>query len=91
MSRTKECHGEFQIKSKRGRYNYYHYHSNRTKTNTYIEMTIDHAPHNCKSNILIVDDHPFIIQGYKNAITRYNPKNHEFFITEAKIVSQHIM
>jgi hypothetical protein len=26
----------------------------------------------------------FIIQGYKNAITRYNPKSHEFFITEAK-------
>jgi DNA-binding NarL/FixJ family response regulator len=37
-----------------------------------------------KNNILIVDDHPFIIQGYKNAITRYNPKVHEFFITEAK-------
>jgi DNA-binding NarL/FixJ family response regulator len=37
-----------------------------------------------KNNILIVDDHPFIIQGYKNAITRYNPKAHEFFITEAK-------
>ena len=37
-----------------------------------------------KNNILIVDDHPFIIQGYKNAITRYNPKQYEFFITEAK-------
>ena len=37
-----------------------------------------------KNNILIVDDHPFIIQGYKNAITRYNPKQFEFFITEAK-------
>jgi DNA-binding NarL/FixJ family response regulator len=37
-----------------------------------------------KNNILIVDDHPFIIQGYKNAITRYNPKNHEFSIMEAK-------
>lgn len=36
-----------------------------------------------KNNVLIVDDHPFIIQGYKNAITRYNPK-YEFFITEAK-------
>jgi response regulator of citrate/malate metabolism len=46
-------------------------------------MTIDQLPHNCKSNILIVDDHPFIIR-VKNAITRYNPKNHEFFITEAK-------
>ncbi len=37
-----------------------------------------------KSNILIVDDHPFIIQGYKNAITRYDPKQYEFFIQEAK-------
>jgi DNA-binding NarL/FixJ family response regulator len=34
-------------------------------------------------NILIVDDHPFIIQGYKNAITRYNPKEYEFFIEQA--------
>jgi len=48
-------------------------------------MTIDSAaPTTAKSNILIVDDHPFIIQGYKNAITRYNPTHHEFFITEAK-------
>jgi len=37
-----------------------------------------------KNNILIVDDHPFIIQGYKNAITRYNPNKYEFFISEAK-------
>ncbi|MGA9637134.1 response regulator [Flavobacterium sp.] len=37
-----------------------------------------------KSNILIVDDHPFIIQGYKNAITRYQPDNYEFVISEAK-------
>ena len=37
-----------------------------------------------KNNILIVDDHPFIIQGYKNAITRYNPTEFEFFIEEAK-------
>ena len=42
------------------------------------------APTTIKNNILIVDDHPFIIQGYKNAITRYNPKNHEFSIMEAK-------
>ena len=48
-------------------------------------MTIESsAPKTIKNNILIVDDHPFIIQGYKNAITRYNPKSHEFFITEAK-------
>lgn len=37
-----------------------------------------------KNNILIVDDHPFIIQGYKNAITRYNPKQFEFSILSAK-------
>jgi DNA-binding NarL/FixJ family response regulator len=37
-----------------------------------------------KHNILIVDDHPFIIQGYKNAITRYNPNQFEFTISEAK-------
>ncbi|MFV8321678.1 response regulator [Flavobacterium sp. LB3P21] len=37
-----------------------------------------------KNNILIVDDHPFIIEGYKNAITRYNPDKFEFFITQAK-------
>ena len=36
-----------------------------------------------KYNILIVDDHPFIIQGYKNAITRYNSNEFEFFITQA--------
>ncbi len=36
-----------------------------------------------KNNILIVDDHPFIIQGYKNAITRYNPNEFEFFIKQA--------
>jgi DNA-binding NarL/FixJ family response regulator len=37
-----------------------------------------------KNNILIVDDHPFIIQGYKNAITRYSPSKYEFSIFEAK-------
>lgn len=36
-----------------------------------------------KNNILIVDDHPFIIQGYKNAINRYNPNEYEFAISEA--------
>ena len=34
-------------------------------------------------NILIVDDHPFIIEGYKNAITRYNPKEYDFAISQA--------
>lgn len=48
-------------------------------------MTMESAtPTTIKNNILIVDDHPFIIQGYKNAITRYNPKSHEFSIMEAK-------
>ncbi|MBK0369425.1 response regulator [Flavobacterium agrisoli] len=34
--------------------------------------------------ILIVDDHPFIIEGYKNAITRYKPEEFEFEIVQAK-------
>lgn len=36
-----------------------------------------------KRNVLIVDDHPFIIEGYKNAITRYNPKKYDFVIAQA--------
>lgn len=36
-----------------------------------------------KQNILIVDDHPFIIEGYKNAITRYNTKQYEFSFEQA--------
>ncbi|WP_281231483.1 response regulator [Flavobacterium gelatinilyticum] len=36
-----------------------------------------------RPNILIVDDHPFIIEGYKNAITRYKPKEFEFAIEQA--------
>lgn len=36
-------------------------------------------------NILIVDDHPFIIEAYKNAIRGYNSKGaYEFSITQAK-------
>jgi DNA-binding NarL/FixJ family response regulator len=47
-------------------------------------MTIDsNTGATIKNNILIVDDHPFIIQGYKNAITRYNPNEFEFTITQA--------
>jgi DNA-binding NarL/FixJ family response regulator len=47
-------------------------------------MTFDStAKEIIKNNILIVDDHPFIIQGYKNAITRYNPKEYDFFIEQA--------
>lgn len=37
-----------------------------------------------KKNILIVDDHPFIIDGYKNAITRYNPNQYEYFFSQGK-------
>jgi DNA-binding NarL/FixJ family response regulator len=48
-------------------------------------MTTDKTPVEIlQNNILIVDDHPFIIEGYKNAITRYNPKEYEFLITQAK-------
>lgn len=48
-------------------------------------MTTDSAAlTKIKNNVLIVDDHPFIIQGYKNAITRYKPEKFEFFITETK-------
>ncbi|ABQ03826.1 response regulator [Flavobacterium johnsoniae] len=36
-----------------------------------------------KPNILIVDDHPFIIEGYKNAITRYKTNEYEFEIAQA--------
>lgn len=37
-----------------------------------------------KKNILIVDDHPFIIDGYKNAITRYKPEIYEYSFTQGK-------
>src|SRR5690606_1817628 len=47
-------------------------------------MTAETAATKLKKNILIVDDHPFIIQGYKNAITRYNPENYDLVISEAK-------
>ena len=40
-------------------------------------------PPSISRNILIVDDHPFIIEGYKNAITRYNPKDYDFSISQA--------
>ncbi|MBO9582779.1 MAG: response regulator transcription factor [Flavobacterium sp.] len=49
-------------------------------------MTFDlkaSVPQLIKKNVLIVDDHPFIIEGYKNAITRYNPKKYEFLISQA--------
>jgi len=41
------------------------------------------VPQLVQKNILIVDDHPFIIEGYKNAITRYKPKQYEFLISQA--------
>lgn len=34
-------------------------------------------------NILIVDDHPFIIEAYKNAIKGYSSAEYEFTITQA--------
>ena len=37
-----------------------------------------------KKNILIVDDHPFIIDGYKNAITRYKPDVYEYSFVQGK-------
>jgi DNA-binding NarL/FixJ family response regulator len=37
-----------------------------------------------KKNILIADDHPFIIDGYKNAITRYNPNVYEYSFSQGK-------
>ena len=36
-----------------------------------------------KINIIIVDDHPFIIEGYKNAINSYSASDYEFTITQA--------
>jgi len=36
-----------------------------------------------KINILIVDDHPFIIEAYKNTIAGYHPSQFEFNITQA--------
>lgn len=36
-----------------------------------------------KITILIVDDHPFIIEAYKNAIKGYNTSHFEFSITQA--------
>ncbi len=34
-------------------------------------------------NVLIVDDHPFIIEAYKNAIKKYSQQGLEFVITQA--------
>ena len=34
-------------------------------------------------HILIVDDHPFIIEAYKNAINKYSQQGYEFIITQA--------
>lgn len=34
-------------------------------------------------NILIVDDHPFIIEAYKNAINKYSLQGFEFVVTQA--------
>ena len=37
-----------------------------------------------KKNVLTVDDHPFILTGYRNTITRYIPEQYEFHIETAK-------
>ena len=34
-------------------------------------------------NILIVDDHPFIIQAYRNALDKYSLQGYEFVVTQA--------
>jgi len=34
-------------------------------------------------NILIVDDHPFIIQAYKNALDKYSQQGYEFDVVQA--------
>jgi len=48
-------------------------------------MIVDSTVENLiKKNILIVDDHPFIIDGYKNAITRYKPEIYDYSFTQGK-------
>ena len=48
-------------------------------------MTVDSKEEKLiKKNILIVDDHPFIIDGYKNAITRYKPEIYDYSFTQGK-------
>ena len=54
------------------------------KMNNPEEMIDSGDKKRINNNILIVDDHPFIIEGYKNAITRYNPEEFNFFIKQAK-------
>ena len=34
-------------------------------------------------NILIVDDHPFIIQAYRNALDKYSQQGYDFAVTQA--------
>ena len=34
-------------------------------------------------NVLIVDDHPFIIQAYRNALNKYSEQGYEFTVTQA--------
>jgi len=47
-------------------------------------MTVENVQKLTNKNILIVDDHPFIIDGYKNAITRYKPDIYEYSFTQGK-------
>ena len=37
-----------------------------------------------KKNVLIVDDHPFILVGYKNTLNRYIAEQYEFQFEEGK-------
>lgn len=48
-------------------------------------MTIDlNLEKLIQNNILIIDDHPFIIDGYKNAISCYKPDIYQYSFTEGK-------
>ena len=38
---------------------------------------------NSPINVLIVDDHPFIIQAYRNALNKYSEQGIEFNVTQA--------
>ena len=46
---------------------------------------------NSPINVLIVDDHPFIIEAYKNAINKYSQQGYEFTISQAGDCKQLLM
>jgi hypothetical protein len=82
LSRTNECSGVFNIKSKKEVQSSQLLFQLNKKQILYI--TMDSVVATIKNNILIVDDHPFIIQGYKNAPRDSNPNKYEFLISESK-------